>query len=107
MRYYTLLEYSMSAVQQMPDEMTAVMTRAKDDEVKLISKVLRKGNDSGALKVDEVTETAEIILYALVGMRFSVLSDIKGTLFPTKEEFDRILYIQKKMSATFLRGLRA
>lgn len=106
-KYYTLLEYSMSAVQQMPDEMACVMGDAKDDEIKLISAVLRKGNESGQLKIDQIAETAEIILYALVGMRFSVLSDIKDMLFPTKEEFDRILNMQKKMSLILLKGLRA
>lgn len=106
-KYYTLLEYSMSAVQQMPDEMACVMGDAKDDEIKLISAVLQKGNESGQLKIDQIAETAEIILYALVGMRFSVLSDIKDMLFPTKEEFDRILNMQKKMSLILLKGLRA
>ncbi|WP_257658228.1 TetR/AcrR family transcriptional regulator [Parapedobacter lycopersici] len=106
-KYYTLLEYSMSAVQQMPDEMACVMGEAKDEEIELISAILRKGNGNGQLKVDDVAETAEIILYALVGMRFSVLSDIKGLLFPTKEEFDRILTLQKKMAIILLKGLRA
>ena len=106
-RYYTLLEHTMSAVQHMPNEMTVVMNGAKDYEVKLISIVLSKGNESGALKVDDVTKTAEILLYALVGMRFSVLNDIKGELFPAKDEFERILDMQKKMSVIFLKGLRA
>jgi|SRR5690606_20723816 len=106
-KYYTLLEYSLSAVQQMPDEMACVIGDAKDEEIKLISAILEKGNETGQLRVDNVAETAEIILYALVGMRFSVLSDIKSQLFPTKEEFDRILVLQKKMANILLKGLRA
>lgn len=106
-KYYTLLEYSLSAVQQMPDEMACVMGDAKDEEIRLISMILSKGNETGQLRVENIPETAEIILYALVGMRFSVLSDIKGQLFPTKEEFDRILDLQKKMAVILLKGLRA
>lgn len=105
-KFYTLLEYSLSAVQQMPDEMSCVMAESKDKELQLINTILHKGNQTGQLQVENVQETSEIILYALVGMRFSVLSDIKDVLFPTKEEFDRILTLQKKMATILLKGLR-
>lgn len=105
-KYYTLLEHSLSAVQQMPDEMACVMAESKESELQLLNTILHKGNQTGQLRVENIQETSEIILYALVGMRFSVLSDIKDTLFPTKDEFDRILDLQKKMAAILLNGLR-
>ncbi|WP_257670081.1 TetR/AcrR family transcriptional regulator [Parapedobacter tibetensis] len=106
-KFYNLLEHSVSAVQQIPDEMACVLRESKDKELQIIGTILQKGNDMGQLHVDDVKETAEIILFALVGMRFSILKDIKGMLFPTKEEFDRILNLQKKMATVFLRGLKA
>lgn len=106
-KYYTLLEYSVSAVQQMPDEMACVMEDSKDREIALIRGILQKGVDNGQLAIDNIQETAEIILFALVGMRFSILKDLKGILFPTKDEFDRILQLQKKMATVFLKGLAA
>ena len=105
-RYYNLLEYSISAVQQVPEVMACVLEDSKDKERAIIAKILQKGIDTGQLHVDDVKETAEIMLFALVGMRFSILKDIKGVLFPTKEEFDRILGLQKKMATVFLKGLK-
>ncbi|MFC7523640.1 TetR/AcrR family transcriptional regulator [Parapedobacter sp. GCM10030251] len=106
-KYYNLLEHSISAVQQMPDEMAHVMENSKEKEVALIRGILQKGVDKGKLVIEDVQETAEIILFALVGMRFSILKDLKGILFPKKDEFDHILQLQNKMATVFLRGLAA
>jgi len=105
MRYYNLLEYSISALQQVPDTMACVLEDSKDKERGILAKILQKGIDTGQLQMDDVNETAEILLFALVGMRFSILKDVKGMLFPTKDEFDRILTLQKKMATVFLNGL--
>lgn len=106
-KYYTLLEHSVSAVQQIPDEMAHVLEDSKNQEVALIHGVLKKGVESGQLVIEDPQETAEIILFALVGMRFSILKDLKGVLFPTQDEFDHILQLQKKMATIFLKGLAA
>lgn len=106
MQYYTLLEYAVSAAQMIPDAMACVMEDSKVKEIDTIRLVLQKGVDAGQLAIGDIHQTAEILLFALVGMRFSLLKDIKGTLFPTKEEFDRILHLQKKMATIFLNGLQ-
>lgn len=106
MRYYNLLEHSMSLIQQVPDTMARVLEEAKDKERNILAGILQKGIDTGQLEVDDVAETADILLFALVGMRFSILKDIQGMLFPTKDEFDRILTLQKKMATVFLNGLK-
>src|SRR5690554_1595186 len=41
-RYYTLLEYSVSAVQQVPDVMACVLEESKDKEQEIIGKILQK-----------------------------------------------------------------
>ncbi len=106
-KFYNLLEHSISAIQQIPDEMACVLEDSKGKEIDAIASILEKGISTGQLRVENVQETAEIMLYALVGMRFSILKDVKGMLFPTKEEFDRILNLQKKMATIFLKGLGA
>lgn len=106
MRYYNLLEYSVSALQQVPDTMACVLEDSKEKERSILAKIIQKGIDRGQLQVENVNETAEILLFALVGMRFSILKDVKDVLFPTKDEFDRILSLQKKMATVFLNGLK-
>lgn len=106
MRYYNLLEYSVSALQQVPDTMACVLEDSKEKERSILGKIIQKGIDRGQLQVENVNETAEILLFALVGMRFSILKDVKDVLFPTKDEFDRILSLQKKMATVFLNGLK-
>ena len=105
-KYYNLLEYSVAAVQQVPDAMACVLEESKDKELRVLADILRRGVESAQLEPMDIDETAEILLFALVGMRFSILKDIKDTLFPTKEEFDRILVLQKKMATVFLDGLK-
>ncbi|MGK6349673.1 TetR/AcrR family transcriptional regulator [Parapedobacter sp. DT-150] len=104
-KYYNLLEHSLSLVQQMPDEMACVMEESKVREIALLSGIFKRGVETGHLAVENIQETAEIMLYALGGMRFSILKNLKGMLFPTKEEFDRILNLQKKLATVFLKGL--
>src|SRR5690606_18059834 len=106
MRYYNLLEYSVSALQQVPDTMACVLEDSKEKERSILGKIIQKGIDRGQLQVENVNETAEILLFALVGMRFSILKDVKDVLFPTKDEFDRILSLQKIMATVFLNGLK-
>lgn len=106
MRYYNLLEYSVSALQQVPDTMACVLEDSKEKERSILAKIIQKGIDRGQLQVENVNETAEILLFALVGMRCSILKDVKDVLFPTKDEFDRILTLQKKMATVFLNGLK-
>jgi len=105
-QYYNLFEYTMKMVKELPDELEQVFKESYLREVEIIEKILKIGNDAGEIQVEDINETARILLYSLFGMRMGILKDMKNMLFPTKEEFDHILSLQKKMMKIFLNGLR-
>lgn len=104
---YNLFEYSSSQFIQNPGEMGKniglYFERIRDQ----YSRILKKGVDNKEIKVDDFNETAELLLFSLMGMRVGILSkDLNDCLFPTPDEFDLILTKQQKMVKIFLRGLR-
>lgn len=105
-QYYNLFEYTMKMVKKLPDELERVFKESYLREVEIIEKILQLGVDAQEIHVDDLNETARILLYSLFGMRMGILKDMKNMLFPTKEEFDHILSLQKKMMKIFLNGLR-
>lgn len=105
-QYYNLFEYTMKMVKELPDELEQVFKESYLREVEIIEKILKIGIEAGEIRVDDLNETARILLYSLFGMRMGILKDMKNMLFPTKEEFDHILSLQKKMMKIFLNGLR-
>lgn len=105
-QYYNLFEYTMKMVKELPDELEQVFKESYLREVEIIEKILKIGIDAQEIQVDDLNETARILLYSLFGMRMGILKDMKNMLFPTKEEFDHILSLQKKMMKIFLNGLR-
>lgn len=105
-QYYNLFEYTMKMVKELPDELERVFKESYLREVEIIEKILQIGIEAGEIQVDDLNETARILLYSLFGMRMGILKDMKNMLFPTKEEFDHILSLQKKMMRIFLNGLR-
>lgn len=105
-QYYNLFEYTMKMVKELPDELERVFKESYLREVEIIEKILQLGVDAREIHVDDLNETARILLYSLFGMRMGILKDMKNMLFPTKEEFDHILSLQKKMMKIFLNGLR-
>jgi len=105
-QYYNLFEYTMKMVKELPDELEQVFKESYLREVEIIEKILKIGIDAGEIQVEDINETARILLYSLFGMRMGILKDMKNMLFPTKEEFNHILSLQKKMMKIFLNGLR-
>lgn len=105
-KYYNLLKDTVPVVLENTEEIDQVMLSTQQKEVAVLVKVLQMGITQGILKVDNPEETAQMILYALVGMRFGILNAMKDYLFPTKEEFDSILKLQKDMCIILLKGLR-
>ena len=104
---YNLFEYSSSQLIQNPGEMGKdigpFFERVRDQ----YSRILKKGVESREIEVDDLDETAELLLFSLMGMRAGILTkDLNGSLFPTPDEFDFILAKQQKMVKIFLRGLR-
>lgn len=105
-QYYNLFEYTMKMVKELPDELERVFKESHLQEVQIIEKILKIGIAAGEIQVNDLNETARILLYSLFGMRMGILKDMKNMLFPTKDEFDYILSLQKKLIKIFLDGLR-
>lgn len=103
--YYNLLEYSMGVPQQMPKEIIPIFTKAREIQIKLFADILQKGVDSGQFYGMDVNEVANILLYSIEGMRFSILKNSGGLIFPSKDEFETILSLQKKMVGILVKGL--
>lgn len=105
-RNFNLLDYSITAMQQRPAEMADLFKRARNIQQEVIATVIRKGIKSRQIQEVPVDTVAEIIQCALEGMRMSILKDLKMVPFPSQEEFDQILKMQKALSMVFLNGLR-
>src|SRR5690606_11156284 len=99
---YNFFEYSSSQFIQNPGEMgkniVPYCERIRDQYIL----ILKKGVDNKDIKVDDFNETAELLLFSLMGMRVGILSkDLNDCLFPTPDEFDLILMKQQKMVKIF------
>jgi TetR/AcrR family transcriptional regulator len=105
-RYYSLFEQSTTLVKEMPTEVEKVIKECFEKEADLIGRILQIGVNQGQLEVDDLDGTSKLLLYSLFGMRIGIMKDMKCMIFPTKEEFDFILDLQKKMVKIFLNGLR-
>ncbi|MFC6103995.1 TetR/AcrR family transcriptional regulator [Olivibacter domesticus] len=106
MKYYNLFDQSLNTVTELADELSRVIQLVSELEIKTIASIFNKANKSGELVVDKPDYIAEIFLNAMIGMRFCVLKDKKAMFIPTKEEFDEISKMQKKLAVIFINGLR-
>ncbi len=105
---YNLFEYSSSLFMQNPGEMGKSLGPFFDRVRDQFGRILRIGVDNGEIVVDNIEETAELLLFSLMGMRTGIMSkDLNDCLFPSPDEFELILSKQKKMISIFIRGLRA
>jgi|SRR5690554_773422 len=106
-KHYKLLEDLGSYGHEFPEPIQEAIARGRAEELAIIRRVLAAGVESGKLRIQDLDETASIFFYAIVGMRFAVLRMAKIDFFPTQEEFDRILVLQKKLVVILLYGLAA
>jgi len=106
MKYYNLFDQSLNSVTELAEELSRVIQLVSELEIKTIASIFKKANKSKELVVDKPDYIAEIFLNAMIGMRFCVLKDKKAMFIPTKEEFDEISKMQKKLAVIFINGLR-
>ncbi|MEJ5053982.1 TetR/AcrR family transcriptional regulator [Sphingobacterium sp. MYb382] len=104
---YNLFEYSSSLFMQNPSEMYKNLGPFFEKERDQYCRILRIGIQNGEVIDEQVDESAELLLFGLMGMRAGVLSKgVNSFLFPSPNDFDRILSKQKRLAHIFLRGLR-
>ncbi|WP_409150842.1 TetR/AcrR family transcriptional regulator [Sphingobacterium sp. BS-2] len=104
---FNLFEFSYSLRNEMPPDIEAILPSLFEKEIKQVCLVLRKGVDTKEIDVEEIEITAKILLISLLGMRIGILQEFKNLFLPpSKEEFDYILNLQKKLAKIFINGLR-
>ncbi|QNL51485.1 TetR/AcrR family transcriptional regulator [Olivibacter sp. SDN3] len=107
MKYYNLFDQTIIGnSMEIPQELSRVIQLVSEREIKTIASVFNKANQCQELHVENTIYIAEIFLNAMIGMRFCVLKDKKAMFIPTKDEFDEISKMQKKLAVIFLNGLR-
>lgn len=105
---FNIFEFSYSLRNEMPADIEAVLPSLFEKEIQQVSLILKKGVETKELVVDDIELTAKILLISLLGMRIGILQEFKNLFLPpTKEEFDYILGLQKKLSHIFINGLRS
>ncbi|NQD71950.1 TetR/AcrR family transcriptional regulator [Sphingobacterium shayense] len=103
---YNLFEYSSSLFMKNPSEIGKNIGPYFNKVRDQYSRLLQKGVDKKEIVVENLDETAELLLFCLMGMRSGILTkDLNDCLFPSPEEFEHILSKQIKMVKIFLRGL--
>lgn len=104
---FNLFEFSYSLRNEMPPDIEAILPSLFEKEIKQVCLVLKKGVETKEIDVEEIEITAKILLISLLGMRIGILQEFKNLFLPpSKEEFDYILNLQKKLAKIFINGLR-
>jgi len=103
---YNLFEYSSSLLMQNPGEMGKNIGPFFEKMKNQLAGILKIGTENGELDIQDLDETVELLLFALIGVRTGLLGkNTNDYIFPPREEFDTILMKQKKMMSVFLKGL--
>ncbi len=105
---YNIFEFPFSLRNDMPVDLENIMPVLFEKQIQQIRAILEKGIATGELKpIDDLDLTAKLLQISLLGMRVGVLKEYKNIFFPpSKEEFDYILTLQKKLAKIFIDGLR-
>lgn len=105
---YNVFEFTYSLRNDMPPDLECAMPAMFEREIEQVRSILEMGVENGELKpIDDLMTTARILLISMLGMRLGILKEFKNLFFPpTKEEFDYILDLQRKLSKIFIDGLR-
>ncbi len=104
---YSIFEYTYSLRNDFPPDLEDACGSIIDKDVEQVQKIFQFAIDKGEIVVDDLAVTAKIFMISVLGMRMGVVKEFKNIFIPpTKEEFDYILTLQKKLSAIFIRGLR-
>jgi len=104
---FNIFEFTYTLRNEIPSDIESVLPSLFEKEIFQVGLILKKGIDTNEIKVDDIDLTAKILLISLLGMRIGVLQEFKNLFLPpSKEEFDYILNLQKKLSTIFINGLR-
>ena len=106
-RYYYIIEYTLLNRKEVSKDLEDVLISAFEIHRKMICDIFRKGVEGGELQSMDEEECSRLFLFATMGMRMMVMQDLKTNFIPSKDDFDYILEMQKKLAVIFIHGLRA
>lgn len=105
-KYYNLMEFNKLIGPELPDDLYEKFSRARAFELKIIASLLRRGVEKGEFQVDNINLTTEILVEALSGIHFNILSRHKN-ICPSQDQFKQIFIKEKFLAKIFLSGLSA
>jgi TetR/AcrR family transcriptional regulator len=103
-KYYNLMEFNKLIGPELPDDLYEKFSRARAFELKIISSLIRRGVEKGEFQVENINLTAEVLVEALSGVHFNILSRHKN-ICPSQEQFKQIFIKEKFLAKIFLSGL--
>lgn len=103
-KYYNLMEFNKLVGPDLPDDLHEKFSRARAFELKIIASLLRRGVEKGEFQVENINLTTEVLVEALSGIHFNILSRHKN-ICPSQEQFKQIFIKEKFLAKIFLSGL--
>lgn len=103
-KYYNLMEFNKLVGPELPDDLYEKFSRARAFEIKIISSLLRRGVEKGEFQVENINLTTEVLVEALSGVHFNILSRHKN-ICPSQDQFKQIFIKEKFLAKIFLSGL--
>ena len=103
-KYYNLMEFNKLIGPDLPDDLYEKFSRARAFEIKIISSLLRRGVEKGEFQVENISLTTEVLVEALSGVHFNILSRHKNVC-PSQDQFKQIFIKEKFLAKIFLSGL--
>ncbi|WKK57273.1 MULTISPECIES: TetR/AcrR family transcriptional regulator [unclassified Sphingobacterium] len=104
---YSIFEYTYSLRNEFPPDLEEACSSIIDKDIEQVQKILGQGVEKGEIVVDDLPVTSKIFMISILGMRIGVVKEFNNIFIPpTKEEFEYILALQKKLASIFIRGLR-
>lgn len=81
--------------------------KAKQIEIALTTKVIKAGVKSGEFRVNNAEQTADLLVQAVVGLRFSVPDHFSNDEELDEETFELVIEKQKLLVDFFIKGMKA
>lgn len=103
-RFYNILEYLKSVLNNIPDELKPLFEFFRKHELSRIEKIIEKGRASNQFKIEDTKKTAELYFDCLQGLRAIFVSK-NNHFFPDKKQFQAILKKEKHFTTIFFNGL--
>lgn len=81
--------------------------KAKQREFNIHTEIIKAGIASGEFKVKDPAQAAEILVLAMMGLRFSVPDHIREDMDLDEEMMDEVIEKQKQLLDIFIKGIKA